>query len=89
MPQASEEQATTHVQEPYRHLRESIDDNHRTLIAAKAANDPNTYVVLCLLKDERPTYVTWRVGPVDLGATYWGHYHTDIALAVRDYEART
>jgi hypothetical protein len=44
------------------------------------------FVVLCCWEQSVAKYVTWRVD--SLGNAFWGHYHTDITSAAKDYAER-
>ncbi len=47
--------------------------------------DPDTNIVLAQFRGE---FVTWAYNSDDL-STFWGHYHTDIILAVEDFRTRS
>lgn len=50
--------------------------------------DDNGRVVLCHLPDDKATpFATWRVGRN--GHCYWGHYHTTLTEAAKDFNERS
>ena len=65
----------------------------RRLLDQKITEDGEGFITLYMIDNDprafKPEYATWRSNQDTPTETYWGHYFSDLSLALADYKERS